>query len=621
MPPITLSPLTVQIKANWTDPWNAVPNVEPITGSTAAAAISSFQFRVRYGNIKHPTAAGFQTTTHTQINRQWLRAIGVQSLSSPPFILFQGRVESDTRTLYGPNAGAQMFTAYGGGQLLSKLKIYQTKVTPDGPVELHDTMIPFNRHPTGRQRNDNRSTSKFGSSYVFQFDAQRWTVQDAIEYLFSFANDPAGPAWVISGETLDFELSPIALKSGTSVFAALRQILSFQTGYSFVILPTAIGYDFRIFSTNTLASPVSFGNVTIPANPNSILLDNSINPEIRVILEESQTNQVGKVVVLGNPMVICRSFRNSDTDDSLKKDWRDSLIPAYKAGNDMERRLDKYANLWTRYVANLNSAYWPASQHPSIDSDGTINTSTAAPIPAFATTLKTLPLQAGNDYANGVPNPEEIGDFLTPKLFMTDFRERLHEFENFEGVEAELVTLADAIGIHIRTELPHAFSGDFSITNSLVPVTYDPETKATILTIAYESTQRMRREHESADFQLSDGVMTIEVDADLWWMAPKTTLAVDPSVTDPPFNEITTTSAQLIRDEGDLLDYQMAGAIARYITPRGKASGNAEGLFDWHTQIGSLIVTDDPDIRSILTTVSWKFENGYITTFKSGFAR
>ena len=618
MPPLDLEPLKVQIKNAWSDNWTDVPNVEPINARISTGGqIGSFQFRVRYGRIKYPADTEFDDVDHTQINRQWVRCLR-HPYNENTDLLFLGRIENDTRQVYGADSGVQVFSAYDGAQILNKIELFQSAVEQGANATVMiDELLPFNLHPNSKQGTSNRSENEIDGSYVFAHDADdEWEVQEAINYLFNyFASDPNGPTWTVSGETLNFKLQPTRLKAG-SLLAALRQILAPLTGYSFRILPKPDGYEFKIFSTNTLTTPVTFGSVTIPANPDTVTVTNATNPEIEVRIEESQVNQVKKVIVLGNPMVICRSF--SWSDGTILKDWEDpdptSLINEYNSARDDERSEEKYQNLWTRWVADFDPNDWTGANNPVMQADGTIDTNTAAPVPVFAGTLNTLPMKTGNDYRDGMPATELDGDFMRPMMFLHDFRDQYLELRSFD-VDAELKPLDETIGVHVQTEYPHVFSGDFAV-DSLHPTVF--YTGQTVITVAFESTQRLRLEHEEANYEISDGVHIIEIpDAEYWWVAANTMLSIDPDRVTP----VKTISHFTVRNDLDKLELAMAGAISRYISPRGKASGSARGLFTWHNDLGKVLLTDDPDVRSILTSVSWTFENGFRTQFSSGFAR
>lgn len=615
MPPISLDPLRVEIKENWADAWELRPNVEPLNANIQAGGIGSFQFRLRYGRVKHPTQSAVSTQAHTQINRQWVRIL--RSPYSANDVLFMGRIESDTRQVFGAADGIQTFTAYDGANLLNKLPLNSSVVLQDAAAQTLGVPLPFNFDMNSKQKSGNRSSSLVDGGYVFVPKGDLWNVDQAINYLFDnfVPSDADAPTWSITGLTVNDDLDPTLFGGGETILSALNKILNRKTGYSFIILPNDTGYELKLFSMNAEASNVVFGTVTIPANTDTVSITNATNPEVELTIEESQVNRYGKIVVQGSRMIICRSFDMQNQE--LVKQWLShpdltDLLTEYGNSDDEKRGQEKFKSLWTQWVVNLDPVKWTGTNNPTLNSDGTLDTATAAAIPQFEPTLQTLPLRSGIDYLAGDLSSSIEGDFMRPLFFAESFRDVMVEFADME-IDGDVLVLPDRFGVRVATRLPHVLSGDYSI-QSHTPTAFN--TDKNVLTVAFESPQRIRREYESASFDDVDGTLVIDVeDAEYWWVAPNTLF----SITDG--NRDYNATALLLRDDGDKLDRIMAGAIVRYINPRGKAAGMAHGLFAWHLDIGKVITTDDPDIRSVLTNVSWMFENGYQTKFSSGFAK
>ena len=619
MPPILLDPIIVQTKSQWDEDWTTNPHVEPISANIAAETIGQFRFRVRYGVVKYPAEPNSQLNLkdHTQINRQWIRC-----MTTSGDVLFLGRVELDTRQLQGPDSGVQTFTAYDGLHILRKIEMTQSVVKQPLGVKVHDCLLPFNQHPTSRKQatTPNRSEFKFNGSYIFENGGDNWRIDDAIEYLLTnFVNSPGQPHWTFSG-TIDHEVEPMEFGTKTTAFEILRRLVDKNYGYSFVVLPSDAGYEIRLFPM--AVEEVSFGTVTVPANSNQFTINDSSDPHIQVTIEESQAHNVGTIVAQGSKMVICRSFEL--LKGQLNQDWDPSLIPEYTAAHDFSRPDERFSPLWCRFTVNMLTVnnVWTPDNNPTLTAEGTLDFDTVGPLPIFASGMESLPLMTGNDYETVfIPEDEVQGRFWSPKMFL--FQDEIIDFEDIE-VEAELMVLEDELGMQIRTRTPHLFASHQYPNADSIHSEVSPwyRTNTVVITIAFESPQRLKRVHKIPDAAAQDGVMTIEVpDAEFWWLAKDTHLRTwaDPEG-GKQFSKVTVPNGSILRDDGPKLDRVMAGAIARYTTARGKANGTARGIFTWHTNLGWVLFTDDPDVQSVLTSVSWSFENGFRTTFSSGFA-
>jgi hypothetical protein len=206
-------------------------------------------------------------------------------------------------------------------------------------------------------------------------------------------------------------------------------------------------------------------------------------------------------------------------------------------------------------------------------------------------------------------------------LFVKDLADEWREFKTLE-TGADLAVLSETIGLQIRTKMPHVFaSGDLGILEIDSEVSPTLDVDSAIVTIAYQSPHRVQKSYSIGTPTRADGTFIIDNDEiDLWYAAAGTVYGVHGEASDTPGELQTLTEAVTLRDDSESLDRTMAGAIARYLTGRGKASGSSKGLQPWHLDIGKVLITDDPDIKAVLTSVSWSFENGYRTSFDAGFA-
>lgn len=605
----TLGPLQVEIKTLWSDEWVTRPNVEPINGSAAVGGVGQFQFRVRYGRVKHPGESTFSTKDYTQINRDWIR------VKIAPYgdgdVIFMGRIESDMRSPTGPVAsapsGTQVFTAYDGAQILNKTVVSRSIIeTGESTWQNYDMLLPFNMYPGGKNLirnmspNDRTSGGIVHRTFIQPNELffgptfpQNWTVADAIKYLIAefvggSGDDEVDPLWQVtipSGQLTDI-LEPISLPVKASVLELINQVIGRRFGWVWCVLPTTNGFNFKL-STVT-ASAVTFNGVSVPANPEVLTVSTS-DPNVQMSIERSQVQQVGKIRVVGKPMVVVGSFQWED-DPADTMDWNETEENGEVVSAD--------------FIAKLSGANWTGDLLPTINDDGTIDTDTLGPIPVMSPgTMTGIPVKNGRDYnTDGPPDSILESEFQPPILL---YKTESGEYKSYPNDNAvSIYTLPTDIGIQIR-DYPEG-----------------PAADAWYLTVAFQAAQRIQCVYEVAGATVSDGEIVIEVpDAELWYLAK-----------DMIYGYLADFGAldrldvgHEIRNDREKLYRVMAGAIARYVNARAKASMRFKGLWTYQNNLGQILgaAADATDINTIaapITAVQWQFEGDYMTTVSTGFS-
>jgi hypothetical protein len=630
----TLGPVRVEMKETWADPWELRPNVIPLNASLAAGGVGQFQFRVPYGYLKHPSESALSNHEYTPVARQWVRILKAPYTAAD--LIWQGRVESETRELHGPAAGVpsgvQTFTAYCGAQILNKRIVHQTVEVQlpggggDGTFETIRDLTPFNLHPHGRGMIKNRSASKRDSGgfehYVFRSplapadeanDNEFWRVRDALEYLLAEwlngSGDPAiDPQWTLqipAGQLLEV-VDPQRLDPASSVLALMQRILHRHYGWGWVVLPAVSGFLLRIASLAPAA--VTYDTITLPANPNVVTVDTN-NPDLTISLERSQVENYGRIVVRSAPMVVCRSFFSEG--EELLPGWTNSEESAFSSASQEERESGAFQNVYQRFVASWTKSVWLPSQNPVIDEDGEIDEDTLAPLPALhANVLESLPLYRGFDYVAADPPADFEGDgeeLLPPTVFMND-GSGFRDVAQVAG--ASIYTLPTTLGLQARVSDPGIFAGTGGLN-----------WRTAVATLAFQSTQRLQVEYSIPDSISADGVYVIDVpDAEFWFLANGTIYGIKPDGTPAE-----TTEARVVRDDREKLLRVIVGVVARYTQARNRAVVHARGLQSYGADLLKILgsVSDGTDANLIaapITSVSWKFEGDYETTAATGYA-
>jgi hypothetical protein len=618
----TILPVQVEMKATWADSWTTVPNVVPMNASIAAGGIGQFQFRLNYGTVKYHSESGFSAKDYTLTDRDWVRVKRAPYTDAD--ILFLGRVESDSRRLFGPAAGypegVQVFTAYDGVQILNKRSISHSvsrSIYDDPEIQTIERLIGFNMNPATKLWSLNRSTSVRDSGgiehYVFQKLGLYWSVRDAIEYIVAeFLNGSGDPAIdpqftiVIPAGELNSLVEPMEMSQSTTALEMIRALIGKRYGWGWAVVPVATGWELRFFTLT--GAPVVYESVTIPANPNVVSFNNG-DPDSQIQIERTQVDTYGRLRVFGRPMVVCRSF--SLADDEADEDWAGSDEDDYFAASAQYRQSGAFENVWQRYVAD-HLFGWDAERLPKIKADGTVDTTVIGPLPTLMqSTLDSLPIKTGNQ-------------FQKPAAYM---RRVIGDADTYFDVSAEtgcnVNALRGEIGLHLRVRDPGWLSNNIMAANPffgsfLIPVL---NYETLIMTVAFEAAERIELEYSIPGAKDSDGVFELFVDnCELWFVAKDTVIGLDENN-----HLIRKTAGEELRNDREVLYRAMAGLIARYATSRSRANVSSKGLFTYHLQLGHIFgavadATDSSLIAAPITAVQWQFEGDYSTTVSTGYA-
>lgn len=607
----TILPLQVETRPSWTGgAWTVRPNVVPLSASIASEGVGQFSFSVDYGTVKFHGAADFAAVDYTQIQHEWVR-VKVSPYGAND-IIFQGRIESDSRTLYrklaGIPEGKQIFTAYDGVQLLNKRLMSRTISRDEGSTDYRTIkhLIPFNLHQNGRDKVANRSDSRRNTGsinhYVFELRGDAWRVIDAIEYLLAeFMNGASDPQFALSlpvGALTD-ELEPLRFESPTTVMNAISQILSRQYGWSWAVVPTSTGYTMRLFTLT--GTPITFESATVPANPN-VTTFNTDDPDAQIQIERSFSQKYGKIRCWGNPMIVVASFNNAT--GQIAEGWTGSDETEFNAASADKKESGDFTNVFQRFHAKVTPvSTWSAAKLPSVKADGTLDQTIRGPVPQLnKATLSFLPLYQSVDYLAEEPgdpaNPDD--DFLPPRLFM----KRTGGADYFDvavAAGAAISVLPAHIGLLGNVTNPATFSG-------AADSEFDHATA--VITVAFEASERLEVEYVIGGATNADGVFEYHVnDAELWYLAPDTLLGIE----DDGSPKQTSTGYETRNDRTKIFR-AMAGLIARYGNPRAKATLNFKGIHMYHSLLGYILQavadgTDSSTIAAPITGVQWNFEN------------
>lgn len=671
----------IDVKRVWEDPWRFAPQLEFVTATTTAAAqdLGSMQIRQVYGKalLSFRGENVFTIKESDLLIDHWvrLRLLGGQTQpvnedgdSEGGHVAWVGRVSSEARAIHptaAPPSGVQTWTAYEPAQILRKIHVYRSHwLDPAGDERVLATVHDFNAFDDRNLLVGNRSPVKSGGTYLYG-GTDLWTRFDALEYILGRFVDESGddgPEWSIGGQVSvlqgldddgvlrDFGSDVIRMDPTQTVAKILGRLISIKLGFDYTIRPTEDGFEVFIYVLH--AEEQSFGDVTLPRNPNTVEVIGSHQPEMREHrLVHTADQRYDQITLLGRRIVVCLSLRGknqvpNDTPTTLVPKWGVANEATYDAGtgtpadgadaHDEARQADALRSVYGVFGAPEAWDFNNGEASPLFDSEGKQDLSVvitpqgnlARPAiadfqPYVRATLLYLPLQEGFDYTADPPKdmnaPGHVADFMPPAAWILDG-------PRWVGADAVGFSVHAAMidwGVYLATSPRHLlamnhFAGA-AATETEPAWDYDD----LIVTIALEADQRLTYVWETPDdSRPSGGQLVIEVpDAELWYLARDTVLGTDIAGNLLKSGD----KGRVLRNDTPRLMLHMAGAIARYFDLRSRAQLTFNGLMPAQQLLGQILTVieegeDTHHIQAAITAVTWDGSNEPATTIRTGFA-
>jgi len=687
-PRTALSPL-VQIKHEWADDWETEEALEFLAADchTAGQDLSRAKFRWRYSEkVMHPHESDFAEREARDLAGWWVRVRLIDGEDEEETTIFIGRFSSEDREVHGTTShgpsGIQTLVAYGPLHILQRIDVHTSVWMDDSTEKVIGWLPPINKTTERRGVIGNRS-GNFGSKGEYLYDGKgsyHWTYRQYLGYLLAYfvdTSDDGGPAWSIGGQSalLNDMSEPIQLSGVESVANIINRLIPKRLGVDWKIVPKAAdddeegneeGFEIQVFALN--AHEVSFGDKTLPKNPNTVEIetDETLDyPQVRVAISHDQEYDtirvVGRRIVAGCSLRGANALSSSIHGATLVPGWLPNLQADYDAGmpneddeeaNDLYRNQDRFRPVYQTYVAphNWGDVFYPRPD-PKTTKDGELSTQPATYQNTMRGTLSWLPLREGTDYSTDPPTEEHDGDMqpdlLPPAVWVRatvtpDSVWWEPEMGDGSGDEAHFVpvdklgigvsVLRSEWGVHLSASPNHLLANNHlsvegdGIKGSENPPLYDYDDL--IATIAIETDHRLTIEKAIPDALPTGGIKTIEVpDAEMWVLAPHTVLTADPESrhgyrTSGP-------SLRVLRNDVERLRMIMCGALARYWHERSRVSITHAGLRAYTDLLGHILTTIDGDegdlaqrIYAPVSTVSYRAEgNNVVTLIRAGHAR
>lgn len=603
----------VYLKQSWADEWVFVPELRLTQMHVAAAGhgIGRAVVEGRYGTLKGVWETAFATRDPANVPGWWLRVVLVSELgTSVPFV---GRIAGQRRAVHGSDtlpSGMQEWTAHDGRQELRRYDVSTSTWLVDG-AEVEIGWCPgFNQRDQNGELVGNRSSSKGPTSGSYLFGGtDTWTRAQMLEYALRFAATADGPEWSFGGqlEGLKAATDYVPMGAAQSVDDVLRAIVDRSLGVDYVVRPTPDGFHVHVFAL--IPSDTSAGGATLPGNTDlvQVVAGEAVDSEVTLI--ESSTHLYDTIKVIGKREVICCTLRGAD----LEGKWSSAMETLYLAGagetedtgaaaNDLVRRLDKFSSVFQSFGAPAAWDRAGAGTAPTFTRDGELEEQGSAFQLTRRRTLNWIPYRELDGTGESYPSGHQA-DLLPPQVYAYDEDEGRYFLIDHAGVGVRV--LDQEWGVRLAPSMPHvlALNQSAGLNPSEVEGRFD-YTKL-VVTLAFEGDSRLELSVQAG--QAGDGsVKVIHVpEAQRWYSAPGTITGVDGSGA-----LVAAAEATVIRDDGELLALRLAGALARYGSPRARAEVRIKGLASMGGLVGQLLESvetegDTQAIKGPITEVSW----------------
>lgn len=610
--------------------------------------------RRRYGQVKEPHEADFQTRTVRDLMGHFVRVR--VATDDGLFPIWYGYVANDAREVYGAaqgDSGVQTWTAYGLNYLLRKAHVHESYWNQGSELNVLGWVPDFNIRQPDRSLVGNRGEPVTGVQY-FGGDAiwKRW---EMIEYLLAhfppFIGVEANFGVTGMTEVLNGEES-IVVRRGSSVHDIINEIISPRRGVDWRLVlneDAAENPEFEVQVFTLAPESSTYGGVTIPANESVVDLQSSEmvrTPRVRI--ERTESQRYRRIAVVGERIVVACSLWSSGhpqapagADGSLATKWSTALEQRYKDGNSATSS-NPTANDYFRSSPQFEPVYQDFGALEAWDRNGgkasplfndsmqLIPGEVAAWQDLQRAMLDWLPLFEHLDYSNP-SNPvsrgadSQPGDLMKPRAWIMgpdgefDFLTAKRGQHLIEDIGTSVYVNHKDFALRLQSSPNHWIAKNHfdGAKKTLTEPAYDYDDLA--FTIAYE--------HDMAfalvvDTGAGDGTMVVEVpDAQLWYLAPDTILDIDSE------GKLVTSGAApvILRDDRERLDYFMAGALARYGADRGRASVTIKGWDPTLGLIGQILRVSEGDtdagrIAAPVTSVQWTNERDPTTIVSTGYA-
>lgn len=645
----------VLVKRNWADEWQPVDYLQPLVARECVApTIGLAEFKFDYGLIKREDRTSFESVSPSRFSGWYVQIQRIVTAADPgdwvqP--MWTGILVDDTTVIDGsrtssPSQGHQVVSALELSYLLDRVPLKAAVVDQSGsPIGL-GRMPAFNRRVgrgPGAAILGNRNASKIGSSYCFGTDGEVWDHYDVCEYL-CVRHSPTGHVLKLGGQASELLTGYTSVydASGKTLKQALDHLISRRRGMGWCLRTSGSG-DLVVHVFSTLASPVSVGALTIPANTEDASMLLGSDKDVRELtVRATDSVRYDKVTVRGARLRAM--FTVSFADGTLEELWSSTEEAAYEAGtgtpedeseeHDRERATDKYARVyqafripaawdWMAYDGEGNGGHNVAL---SVSADGTVYPAVPAQyFPDDRPLLRHLILAEDTDNAPaGV-----VAEYRKPLVCVKDAEGAWHQVDtpyvNDEDTSVTMhVRMLDrGMGLLVKVSPNHLLALNHwagGAADSDTDPLFDYENL--VATVCVETDEHLKVEAEVSASDQIEAAPELVIDvptAHYWYVVPNTVTGVTAGAL------VRDSAGGAVRDDVERLRRIAALARAWYGQTRRAATIPLRRL-EMGYAAGSLVTNVGSDsysepVNAIVSARAWDFEKpGGFTTISTDFA-
>lgn len=662
----------IEIRKKWSDAWKVAGGLIPLRCERHALSVGPAyaQLLGRYGPSMKQTYESRMGTWNAPdfdlIRGTWVK-ISLLAAGGGRKVIFVGRVEREDAAPQGDMHGAQGDKIYGcyGPELLLETDIYQSAWDRDGTTQLLDRMPDFNQRDQAkdflrdRKRGlGNKATRRDADSALFGGTGLFNHYEALEELLKRWVQVSGGPKWRIGGATEYLKTLTADIRRGDVETAGdlMRRIIDPRWGldafiryYRTTVAGGGTEDGFEIIVYALLGESTAFGGFDYPLNANRVSV--SASHDVNLIgsqIERDGAQLYDRIVVAGAPSISVFTLNASASgglDEQLYGKWaaadenryKDPLLDrpsASKAERDAARQSDEYRNVFQLFGASDAAFSWNnMSAVPYIDGNGNFVAGEKYPVGrdyqrAVRNTLSWIPLREGWDYSGATPSgPASDDPKWRPPFALVKARAKLDS-----GATKDVYVFVDQLnavmpntppasveplehdwGVRLRSTPNHVFArgqGMPAGKSQFEADTDGVDWHSLIVTIAAQTDHRLVLVQDLPT-ALQSGLGRVKVidapELQFWFLAPRTVWGHDANgalLRGPG----TGTVLRNDRDNGARI---MAGAIARYLRERVRATLLYKELNTWDVFLGSILETRENgvplDIGSPISSVQWDF--------------
>lgn len=629
---------TVWCRWNWTDDWEYVPWLWPDTAvESAAPSIPNAEFTWHAGYQKNYYNTGFDSFYPLNIQDAFIQ-IRVHS-EWGWFAAWTGIVQNETNTNPGlnPNNGYQCLdqkiTAVGLEFILMRRRINNSIISTD--IDTINRPLVFNEQSSrGPSYLGNRSATADSRGVYWFGGTDSWTNLDIANYVLINYVPTATPFYLVGELDALSQIVETHNLFGMTVYDALNQLIDRRRGLSWRVIQDQEN-NIAVWVFSTIADPISFGGVDIPANRWQDVINFDGYPDVHPSFTTIRSETYDRVIVDGSAIKVCSSY--SFDNATLEEGWSIAEEEAYEADTDENRSTDTYNRVFTFYRVPND---WPWTYYsleddtaqnvlPTVNYNGDVDFTDTTQLPYMASRrfLPWLPDQVTTDADNA--EPEFRSPFVliavpgTPAVYA--YVDLLTAVDDRDINDDYDVRLSDReMGFYVKGQKNHTlglnqFTGRDADDTATAEVDY-----ATMIATMLVETDAVLRVSYLIPNNLGSNAgkdLIIHVpDAEYWYIAEGT-------VADVVDGELQFYVPGAQRDDTDRLRAIAAAALAWYSVPRNIIEYSCDELLDMHP-VGMMVrgignsAGDYGNVGTVVTERAWNFieGGGGVTRVRTGFS-